>query len=660
VKTAFCSFLLLGLLAFAIQAEEPVASGSVSGPKFTSIQRLAPEHLQATREARLEFARERRPLPNLGVFQDFRAVIHVHAEDADHTKGTRAEALEAARKTGVQVVMLTDHGGPSSETWRGMRDGVLFIAGEENTGAGLLRFPRWGPDGKQLEEGELKFLSHIEERYEADSSGFHGMEIVNRHTDAKLDKGLQVYLGMAMINSGRWSALVENFEEYPDEFFGAGVDYRPEIMAKWDQETEGKKFTGIGANDAHQNQIFKGVTFDPYDVSFRNLTTHILARELTEEDIFEALREGRAYVSHDWLCDPTGFSFGAVSNLGVFTMGDAVPFLGRARLVAQTPVEARLKLFRHGTLMAETFGTNLTFQATQTGAYRVEAWLEVAGEERPWIYSNPIYLQFPSPDDLTLPSSELDERVEAKRDIPYAQGELADPSKQKLDLYLPRGKSGAPVFMFVHGGSWRSGDRSQYPSLGNLFAREGILTVAPSYRLAPAHPHPAQIEDVASAFAWVIRHIADFGGDPERVFIGGHSAGAHLAALLTLDEKYLQAHGLTRKNIRGTIALSGVYDLSSAESHSSVFGGNEQARREASPGFHIDSPAPPFLVTYCQWDYFSLPAQARQFHSDLTGAGIESELVYVPGRNHITTMLYLPRENDPTAAAMLQFLQQRF
>ncbi|MDA1272838.1 MAG: alpha/beta hydrolase fold domain-containing protein [Verrucomicrobia bacterium] len=267
--------------------------------------------------------------------------------------------------------------------------------------------------------------------------------------------------------------------------------------------------------------------------------------QVLEASIRESLRGGHVYVSHDWLCDPTGFAFGAVNNLGVFTMGDTVPFAGRTRILAVTPVASKLRLFHNGSVVTESTGTNLTYQAASPGTYRIEARLEIDGETRPWIYSNPVYLKIPSPDFMKLPSREIAPEVEAKRDLVYAEGQTADEEKHKRDLYIPIGKTGMPVFFFIHGGAWRSGDRSQYPAVGNRFAKEGILTVVPSYRLAPKHPHPAQIEDVSEAFNWVVRRISDFGGDTNRIFVGGHSAGGHLAALLTLNEHYLDRLGLS-------------------------------------------------------------------------------------------------------------------
>ena len=223
---------------------------------------------------------------------------------------------------------------------------------------------------------------------------------------------------------------------------------------------------------------------------------------------------------------------------------------------------------------------------------------------------------------------------------------------------MPKGQSNAPVLFFVHGGAWKSGDRSNYVPLGNRYAREGVITVVPSYRLAPKHPHPAQIEDVAAAFAWTVRHIAEYGGDTNRIYAAGHSAGGHLVALLSLDGDYLAKYQLSPKVLRGVLAWSGVYNLATGESQESVFGKEMQGRRAASPLFYVKAGAPPFIVTYCQWDYFSLPGQARELYQALRQAGVEAELLYVPRESHISEMLSVTRAKDPTVTAALRFMKQ--
>lgn len=660
----------LGMLAIGLAVGGlilPLAAGDFPGRQWTPTERLAPERLQAMREARERFARERVDLPDLAALTDFRTVIHVHAEDSKHTLGTRDQVLAAAKKTGVKVVLFTDHRGPNPETWRGLRDGVLFLAGSEESD-GRLRFPKFGADGKPTDEGGLKFICHVEERLDLDPKGYAGLEIVNRHTDQKLDRRLEEHLTMALTNPPVWRELTNSLARWPDEVFAAGCDYRPEIFAKWDRDLRRQALTGIGANDAHQNVVVGGVTFDPYEVSFRNLSTHLLAGELNEEEVRHALRDGHAYVSHDWLADPTGFMFGAVNNLGVFPMGASVSMQGTTRLVGLTPVSARQRLYHEGKVVAETNGTNLTFRAKLPGAYRLEAWLEVAGEWRPWIYSNPVHLKEQSLFDLQLPDVVASPRVEVRKDIPYAPAtagvEVA--AKQRLDLYVPRGdgtgpgKPGLwPVFVFVHGGAWRTGDRGLYGPVGQRFARDGILTVIPSYRLAPKVPWPAQAEDAAAAVAWTVREIAAQGGDTNRIFIGGHSAGGHLTSLLVFNDRYLRPHGLGAAAIRGVISLSGVYNLDLGDAMASIFGTQRDVRRDASPLFGVRAPAPPFFVSYCEWDYPTLPAQAKMFHAALIRAGVSSRLFFTPKDNHIYEMLSLTHDEDETSRAVVEFIRGR-
>lgn len=245
--------------------------------------------------------------------------------------------------------------------------------------------------------------------------------------------------------------------------------------------------------------------------------------------------------------------------------------------------------------------------------------------------------------------------VEALRDITYTAGQPEDAAKHRLDIYRPLGARNATVLLFVHGGAWSMGDRSRYTALGNRFAQEGILTAVTSYRLAPKNQHPAQIEDVAAAFAWVVRNIERYGGDPRRIFVAGHSAGGHLAALLALDQRYLQALGLSSRDIRGVVALSGVYEIRGPRS---VFGGDPGALQRASPLRYVTAGAPPFLVAYCERDFATLPEQARRFHSALREAGVPAELLFILGQGHISEILHMAAQDDAIVQAMLRFMQR--
>src|SRR2546426_2940784 len=147
--------------------------------------------------------------------------------------------------------------------------------------------------------------------------------------------------------------------------------------------------------------------------------------------------------------------------------------------------------------------------------------------------------------------------VEQVRDVAYVKGPQADFFRHRLDLYLPKDKKQFPVVVLVHGGAWVIGDNrccGLYSTVGEFLASRGIGVVMPNYRLSPWVKHPEHVKDVARAFAWTRANIAKHGGNPEQVFLAGHSAGGHLAALLAADETYLKAEGLKTADVRGVIA----------------------------------------------------------------------------------------------------------
>jgi hypothetical protein len=142
--------------------------------------------------------------------------------------------------------------------------------------------------------------------------------------------------------------------------------------------------------------ILARLDFDPYFRSFRNSSTHVLAEKLEESAIRSALKAGHAYVAHDWMCDPTGFRFEAIDSAGqqAAGMGDAVKLSAGLKLIAKLPLPAYIRLLRHGREVAKTEGkAEFEYEANEAGAYRLEAWLKLDGEWRPWIYANPIYVK---------------------------------------------------------------------------------------------------------------------------------------------------------------------------------------------------------------------------------------------------------------------------
>ncbi|MGA2549899.1 MAG: alpha/beta hydrolase [Burkholderiaceae bacterium] len=142
-------------------------------------------------------------------------------------------------------------------------------------------------------------------------------------------------------------------------------------------------------------------------------------------------------------------------------------------------------------------------------------------------------------------------------DVPYG-----DDPRMRLDLYLPMGEGqNAPVVVFFYGGSWSSGSRDEYRFVGEALASRGILAVIADYRLYPEVRYPEFLKDCASALAWTFGAAARYGGDPERIFVAGHSAGAYNAAMLALDDRWLGVHELSPSRLKGWVGLAGPYNF---------------------------------------------------------------------------------------------------
>jgi acetyl esterase/lipase len=248
--------------------------------------------------------------------------------------------------------------------------------------------------------------------------------------------------------------------------------------------------------------------------------------------------------------------------------------------------------------------------------------------------------------------------VEKVRDLAYYEGEGADKDKHKLDLYLPKGHKDFPVLFFVHGGAWMMGDRNYfgvYGALGTLFARHGIGTVVISYRLSPAVQHPEHIKDVARAFAWTHKNIGKYGGKPDHIFCCGHSAGGHLVSLLSTDESYLKAEGLSLKAVKGTAPISGVYEIGT-NLLPTVFGRDPEVCKLAGPIHHCKEDCPPFLIIYAEKELLNLGQMAEDFYKALKDKKCPAEIIQVKKRNHMSIIVSASVEDDPATEAILKFI----
>ena len=244
-------------------------------------------------------------------------------------------------------------------------------------------------------------------------------------------------------------------------------------------------------------------------------------------------------------------------------------------------------------------------------------------------------------------------------DIPYYDGPDSDPQRHLLDIYQPVSESLMPVMIFVHGGGWDSGDKVIYSFLGQNFASLGYTTVIINYRLSPEVLHPAHAEDVARAFSWVFHNIRQYGGNPREIFLSGHSAGGHLASLISLDSSYLESLGLSTHQIRGVLSISGVYDLTSFPNFLffDTFPTDDESRESASPIFYVDEEQPPFLILYAEFDYPTLDTQAVELAARLNNAESPHQLIQITNENHISIVFTLRDSEAETTQKMLDFLE---
>ena len=217
-----------------------------------------------------------------------------------------------------------------------------------------------------------------------------------------------------------------------------------------------------------------------------------------------------------------------------------------------------------------------------------------------------------------------------------------------LDVYPAQGPAGrAPVVVFLHGGSWQHGRREYYRFVGNALSSQGVVVVVPDYRKAPRNRFPTFVDDAAAATAWAHANAEALGGDPRRIFVMGHSAGAHMAALLGTDAHYLQRWGLHPRELGGIIGLAGPYDFEPTVSERlerRVFAGVPHWP-QTQPVHFVNGDEPPFLLLHGLSDRKVWAANSESLARRLREAGGPVTLKMLPGVGHIGLVngFYSPR-----------------
>jgi hypothetical protein len=417
-----------------------------SACRADALAKLKPEKLEAVHQAVQALRAQWQKLPRSGPYTEYRANLHIHSGLSHDSRGTIAEIVAAARAAGTRVLLFTEHPAEHYDFFkdghRGLRDGVLLIPGAETEG--FLAFPTHSLRGLSTKSPQefadlvrrrdgLIFLCHLEERMDWEIRGLTGTEIYNTHADFKDEKAL-----IAAMRNPLWIFKSAGlFRKYPQEAFSALQDYPADYLRRWDQLCQKAPHTGVAGNDSHQNvglvvrladedkvrvedalgkevtQIAVGLTpalkaackgkkvgdvvfqarLDPYEISLRHVGTHLLLTELTEKAVWEALQAGRAFVAFDWMADSSGFDLAAVAGSRRYEMGSRLNYEKGLKIRGQVPLPGKWKLLRNGKVVAEAVGRSLDVAVPGPGNYRVEVWLEVAGEEMIWILTNPLYVR---------------------------------------------------------------------------------------------------------------------------------------------------------------------------------------------------------------------------------------------------------------------------
>jgi hypothetical protein len=434
------SFRLPPILLVALLVSVPAASAD-------GLARLAPAKLAAVQAAVAELAAERRPVEvKLEGYEDYRAILHCHSLLSHDSRSKLEEIIKAAKEVGVRVIMFTEHPAPHydyvKDGHQGMHDGVLVVPGAETNG--FLAYPRQSIQDQKTETpqqladaiaatGGLSFLCHLEERMDWKIAGLTGMEMYNTHFDFMQEKRLV----SALKNPLTLLALLPSLQKYPQEFFAALQDYPAEYLKRFDQLSSEGRLTGVAGNDSHHNVGMRAILqengkvliedrlgqklteldpekialiqsfvkdkkpgdvvleldLDPYERSLRHTSTHLLLTEQTVPAVWDALRQGRAYVAFDWIADPTGFLYFADTPTAAAPMGSEIPLTEELKLRVASPLPGIIKLLRDGAVVQETRARELSFEAQEPGVYRVEVWQNLDGDLRPWILTNPIYVR---------------------------------------------------------------------------------------------------------------------------------------------------------------------------------------------------------------------------------------------------------------------------
>jgi arylformamidase len=249
------------------------------------------------------------------------------------------------------------------------------------------------------------------------------------------------------------------------------------------------------------------------------------------------------------------------------------------------------------------------------------------------------------------------------RDLPYAGTKN---ERQALDVYAPAEGKGHPVILWIHGGGWQAGEKTEVQAKPQAFVDRGFVFASAGYRLLPEVTIKEMAGDVAKAIRWIHDHATEYGGDPDRIFVMGHSAGAQLAALVCTDHRYLEAEGLSPSILRGCVPVDGdTYDVpmqiaTVVERTAAIYRkkfGDEASQKDLSPVTHVaeGKGIPPFLILHVA-DHPETRGQSQRLVEALREAGVSARAFPAAGKDHGTINSDLGTPADEPTKALFEFV----
>jgi hypothetical protein len=387
---------------------------------------------------------DRQPVATAMEWQEYRGVLHSHSKLSHDCEVPFEEILRVLKTTGRDFICLSDHcrdgRADFNSQWRGLHEGILFIPGFEMRDG----FMPFGVAGdvvlsnttdtatlaqQVINHGGVVFYAHPEEPRDWERPELTGMEIFNIHAELKRVGGLLPLLPELLVNQGR----------YPDQVFRTLCARPAANLQRWDEFNRHRHLTGIAGNDCHQNTGLRLIyttndtlllqetsgkkareyklnaatrwltrlcfgslgpgrklwqmQLDPYERMIQFVTTHALARELSESAVLQALRAGRVFVAFDSLADSRGFVWRATNGSARAVMGETIAWSPATRLHAAAPHRCRFTIVQDGKTVWQQQGRAIEWSPPGPGTYRVEAELDVSDHWTPWVYANPIWVQ---------------------------------------------------------------------------------------------------------------------------------------------------------------------------------------------------------------------------------------------------------------------------